>query len=220
MPTDLLTPLTALHRPGQSVQRIARPVVPVSSPAGLFSQVAKASAPRPLHALDLLFETPAEVQLFVDWYKLHLGACVPFWVPSYQQDLVPVETIAADATQFDIEQIQYTALYYPHPNRQAVIFLREDGTFLKRDIVGATDNGDGTETIEINEALGVEFIQNNANGICSLWYGRLNDDVVRIEWSDAGTASVTLQTIELLEPPLGGSGTGGPVTGSLPDPGD
>lgn len=217
MATDLFSPLTALHRPGRSLQQVNRAVMPISSPAGLFTVAPNADFPRPTHVLDLILSSPEEAQLLTDWYRAHLGALVPFWVPSYQQDLVPVETIAADDVSFLIKHCWYTELLYPSANRQAIIFLQPDGTFLKRDIISSADNEDGTETLTINEALGISFTQNNANGICFLWYARLLDDRLRIQWDDAFGAVSQVQILELLEPPLGGSGTGGPITGTFDD---
>lgn len=221
MPTPLFSPLTALHRPGDSLQQVQRLTLPVSSPAGLFTAESLSEIARTTHDLEADFESAAEVDVFRTWYLAQWGALIPFWVPSYQQDLVPVTTIPDDATEFDIHLCGYSRLLFPLVERRAIIFLRVDGTFLKRDIEAATENVDeDTETITINEALGEEFIQSNANGVCLLWYGRLVDDVASIVWDTAETASLQLKMIELLDPPLGGSGEGGPISGSFPDPED
>lgn len=220
MATTLFSPLTALHRPGQSLQQITRKITALSNRAGLFSVRAHATAPRSTHPLSLLLESADEVEVFRAWYEAQFGALKAFWVPSYQQDLVPTTVIADDATDIDIKLCGYSDLLFPLVERRAVIFLRADGTFLKRDITAAVNNGDESETITINEALGETFTQSNANGICFLWYGRLADDVAKILWDTGDTASVELNMIELLNPPLGGSGEGGPVSGTLPDPGD
>ncbi len=206
MPSELLAPLQALHRPGASIQKVQRELIPLSSPAGVFSTRTLTDDPRTTHPLELYFEDASEVYECRDWFNRMFGALTPFWVPSYQQDMVPLETIAADATSFDIQSIRYTDLYWPLLSRRVLAFVREDGTFVKREIVGATDNGDDTETIEINEALGTAFTQHRANGICFLWFGRLLDDAFPIEWESADRASVSLTMIELLDPPMGGSG--------------
>lgn len=217
MPTPTFSPLTAIHRPGQSLQTVNRLITPLSSPAGLFSVRGKSSVPRATHDIDLVFETAAQQHIFREWFFTQLGALNPFWLPSYQLDMEPIGVVADDATDIDIKECGYTDLLFPLLERRAIIFLNSDGTFLKRDIEDAVNNGDDTETITINEALGQEFIQGRSNGVCHLWYGRLSDDVARIEWYSGENSTVHLQMTEILEPPLAGSASGGPISASIPD---
>lgn len=220
MPTNLFSPLTALHRPGQSVQKVVRAVTPIGSPAGVFTVIGKSTFPRSTHTLELIFDSAELTATFMMWYTVQVGALIPFWVPSYQLDMELLGTIAAIDTTFAIKHRGYTEHLYVHTERRAIAFLRANGTFLKRDITGAVDNNDGTETITINAALGEDFVPSRATGICFLWYGRLNDDVARLQWEHDQLCTCAVTMIELLNPPLGGSGEGGPVGGTLPDPGD
>ena len=127
-------------------------------------------------------------------------------MPSYQQDLTPVTTIPAAATSFNIHHCGYSDLDFPGTQRRQIAFVQPDGSFVKRTITAAVNNGNGTESITINEALGFSFTQNNANGICFLWYGRLFDDVVSLEWLNPDQCTVQLTMVEITDPPDGGSG--------------
>lgn len=207
MPTPILAPLSAVHRPNQSLQKVERTVDQLASPAGIFSVRPHADSPTTDHPLSLVFFTVEEAYEFLDFFHAIKGALNAFWIPSYQQDLTPIGVIGAADVTFDIEQVGYTeTMFSSDPTRRQIAFMQPDGSFLKRSIIGAVDNYDGTETLTINEALGITFSQNNANGICFLWYGRLNDDVAPMEWMDTDRGTMELTMVELLNAPDGGSG--------------
>lgn len=204
--TPIFAPLSALHRPGQSLQKVVRTVRQLSSPAGVFSARAAALDPLTDHALDLVFFDPVEWYAFRAFHDAVLGAFGAFWAPSYQQDLTPVGVIADDDVDIVIEDVGYAAGDFLSLNRRQIAFVQPNGSFLKRSIIAAVSNGDGTETITINEALGIQFSQNNANGICFLWYGRFFDDVAPTEWITSDQATMQIVMTELRDPPDGGSG--------------
>jgi hypothetical protein len=208
VPTDtpIFAPLTALHRPGASMQSVHRTVDTLSSPAGAFAVYPRADVPYTEHPLSLVFFNAEEAYAFQLFFDLVMGAFGAFWLPSYQQDLTPIGTIADDATTFDIRHCGYTALDFPGTQRRQIAFVQPDGSFIKRSITAAVDNGDETETLTINEPLGFEFRQNNANGICFLWYCRFMDDLEKMEWIDDDRATLEITVIEIANPPDGGSG--------------
>lgn len=216
--TDLFAPLTGVVRGDSSPQSIARSVTHLASPAGIFSIRSRAPEPIGTHPIELITTTLEEAGIFRDWFHTQLGACVPFWLPSYHQDLVLANPIAAADTDILIHFMGYTARYYPSDNRKVLAFVRADGILLKRDVVGSMDNGDGSETLTLNAALGEDWAQTFGNGICFCWYGRLADDKAEIQWHGQYITTVSLSMVELRHPPLGGSATAGPVSGTFPDP--
>ncbi len=210
--------MTCLVRGDSSPQSLERSVARRASPAGIFSVVARAPEPIGNHDLEFVCVTLEEEELFRAWFHTQLGSCVPFWVPSFHQDLVLAAPIEAVDTTILIKHMSYTASYFPSDNRKVLAFVRADGTFLKRDVEDATDNGDGTETLTLNEALGEDWAQTYANGVCFCWYGRLADDKASFQWQNQEICLVSLSMVELRNPPLGGSAEAGPVSGTFPDP--
>jgi hypothetical protein len=216
--TDLFAPLTGVVRGDSSPQAINRAVSHLASPAGIFSIRSRAPEPIGTHPIELALTSVEEEEIFRAWFHTQLGACVPFWLPSYHQDLVLAAPVADIDTTITIRFMAYTARYYAADNRKVLAFVRADGTLIKRDVASAVDNGDGTETITLNEALGEDWEQTFGNGICFCWYGRLADDKAEIQWHGQHVSTVSLSMVELRNPPLGGSATAGPVDGSFPDP--
>jgi len=213
--TPIFSPLIALHRPGQSLQKPRRKLTQLSSPAGAFSVRPEYAESLTEHQLDLVFFNADEWTAFRAFHDSVLGAFGAWWVPSFQQDLVPVGPIADDDDEIIIEDVGYADLFFSDPNRRQIAFVQPNLSFLKRTIIAAVNNEDGTETITLNEPLGIPFVQNNANGICFLWYGRFSDDASRTEWMDADRATISIAMIELRDPPDGGSGDS--ADGFLPD---
>lgn len=215
----LFRPLGAVHRPGSSIQSIERTVKQISAPAGKFDNRPTADYPLGTHELDMVFFNAEEIEEFFSFFNQIQGACIPFWIPSYQQDFDLTAPVGAADTTFTFKSFQFTTMMNNDPNRQNIAFVKVDGTFLTRHIDSCVDNGDGTETATINESLGEIFTQNNSNGVCFLWYARLIDDKVTIPWDGAnGGSSAKVKIKELREPKPEGSGSGDPDDpGDIPD---
>lgn len=202
----LFVPLEAIQIANDVSHGINRKLTQLSTAAGKFSSRAHTLGPVGSHPVHLDFTSVEEIDEFWDWYdNTILGACEPFWIPTYQRDFVPIGTIGSADVTFNIIDRGYTDLEFPDPNRNNLAFVFTDGTILKRQITGAISNGNGTETITINAALGTAFTQNRANGICYMLYGRLSDDLVRMEWWTHDIAAVDITIVEVRGAPLIGS---------------
>lgn len=204
MPT-LLTPLSALNPTVDASRSIQRRLSRVATAAGKFAVYAHALGPVGTHTVQMDFDSVESIDAFWDWYETVLGACEPFWLPSYRRDFVPLDTVGDADVSFDIVDRGYTDLEFPDPNRNSIVVVRADGGLTKRQIIDAVNNEDGTETLTMNASLGFEFTQGRANGICYLMYCRLTDDLVQMDWWTHDIASVTLSITEVRPAPLTGS---------------
>ena len=195
----IITTLDAIQVAGDISHGYARKLTQLSTAAGKFSVRTNAVGPIGSHPVHLDLTSLEEIDDFWDWYDTILGACEPFWLPTYQRDFVPLATIGDADTTFNIQDRQYADFEFVDPCRQSLAFVFGDGTILKRQIVTAESNGDGTEAISINAALGQEFVQRRNNGICYLLYGRLSEDAIQMEWWTHTIASVDFTFVELRE---------------------
>ena len=201
----LFDPLDAVQMGGDISRGITRKVTQVAVPGGLFRAHAHAPGPVGSHPIHLELTSVEEIDAFWAWYDSVLGACQPFWMPTYQRDFVPLGTIGAADVVFAIQDRKYVDLEFPDVNRRNLGFVLSSGVILKRQITAAISNGDGTESITINASLGQSFTQRRSNGICYLLYGRLSDDAVKMDWWSHDQASVDLTMIEIRGAPLTGS---------------
>lgn len=195
----LVTPLAALQVVNDAEQTYARKITQLSTAGGKFSVRANAVGPVGSHPVHIDLTSEEEIDDFWDWYESILGACEPFWLPTYQRDFVPLLTIGAADTTFDIQDRGYTDFEFVDTLRQQIAFVFGDGTIIKRQITAAESNGDGTETITINTELGQEFVQRRNTGICYLLYGRLSEDTIKMDWWQYNIAEVDFTFVELRE---------------------
>lgn len=195
----ILTPVSAINIVGDRQHSYQRKLTQLSTAAGKFSVRAHAIGPVGSHPVHLDLTSVEEIDAFWAWYDTILGSCEPFWLPTYQRDFVPLEAIGAADVSFIMQDRQYTDFEFPDPLRQQIAFISGDGTLLKRQIIDAESNGDGTETITINAALGQSFVQQRNNGICYLLYGRLSEDVIKMDWWSHVIAEVDFTFTELRE---------------------
>lgn len=215
-------PLDAIYRPSAPTERTTRVLDALGVDSGLFDVRAHASAPVGTHRIDVLLESPAQVDAFRTFLAAVRGRWKPVWLPSYQEDFVLVEPIATDDLEIVIQHKGYAEYVWPTgAGRRYLAFILPDGQFYVRYVEAAVDNGDGTETLTLDSELGGAFAIPQSRGMVSyLWYCRLDADNVLIAWFRGqfglyAEAQVTL--VDLVDAPVGGGGGGG-GPGNPPEP--
>lgn len=134
------------------------------------------------------FANRAQISEWMGFLELRQGRRVPFWMPSWEKDFQPV-TINNGVSG----SIIYTANGYADwidgaDGRKdiAIIYLQQGqvyaaGHHQRIRITAATNNGNGTETI--NCPLNFVYDEDKAKvRICFLRYCRLESDAVEIAW--------------------------------------
>ena len=132
----------------------------------------------------------AEFRAFVAARK---GAAVPFWFPSWRSDLQLRTNAGAIDTVLTIDAIGFTKYLFPQAARRFLAFILSDGTKIFREIVNASDPGDGvSETITLDSAPGVA-LPAASTLVCFLLLCRLESDEVKIQWHTTSVAEASLE---------------------------
>lgn len=109
------------------------------------------------------------------WLHSLYGTQGTFWMPSFNQDLQPVDsTIGAADTTFDVTQIAPAAWYID----QHIMFEKKDGTRYFREITNASNTGN-VDTLTI-AALGSSVNTADLHMVCFLAKSRVADDEINI----------------------------------------
>ncbi len=197
MTAPFFAPLAGLQVGRSGTHTVRRAASVVSTPGGISHIRTFAKGPVGLHPVVVECNTAEEIDQLFAWHQQVLGACNPFWLPSFQRDLVPLAVIGSADTVFNIQARDYTTFEFPDSSRRTIGFVFSDTDVTRRTILNAVDNGDGTETITIDQPLLRTFTQRRDTGISFCWRVRCADDTLSFEWraKDCGTA--TLQVIEL-----------------------
>jgi hypothetical protein len=139
----------------------------------------------------------ANVTMFRAFILRRLGQLNPFWIPTWDQDLV----LAADVGSADggilIQSEFYSRFLFSSPARRFVAFIPIDGSGnVYRQITAAVDNGNGTETLTLDSATGKTFAK-AATMISFLTLARLASDKVEIKWNSSEHAESVLSLQEV-----------------------
>lgn len=154
--------------------------------------------------------TPLVSQEFPWWLSNHaavtqlrafliaqFGRLRPFWIPTWDQDLVLNADVGASDTGITIQSEFYTRFFFPSKARQYIAFIPTDGSGnVYRKITGAVDNGDGTESLILASPTGKAFSHTQTQ-ISFLTLARMASDDNEITWfaNDLAQANLQLQEV-------------------------
>lgn len=124
------------------------------------------------------------------------GRVVPFWAPTYTGELVLAQAALSGQSALRVHATGYRPYLFPLPARQHLALLSADGTFLRRKVTLAIDNGDGTDTLSLDAALTVD-VTPATTIVCFLTLCRLESDLVPIRWGKPGHAEASLPLVEV-----------------------
>jgi hypothetical protein len=208
----IFAPLEAVHPAERDMHTSRRDIQQLENKAGIFGLFPYNDFPVGIHDIELDFDSAIAAQQFWAFHALVQGARRPWWIPSFHQDFDLTVPVGAADTTFTFKSINYSALMEQDPNRRQIAFIRPNNSFLKRTVLSCVDNGDGTETATLNEALGEIFDQEVNKGVCFMWFVRFDDDVAHIEWDGLDGAFASFKVVEVRDAPSGsGSDLGIPV---------
>jgi hypothetical protein len=142
-------------------------------------------------------DTHPNVTAFRAFILRRFGQLNPFWIPTWDQDLVLAVDVASTDAAIIIKSEFYTRFFFPSPARRFVAFIPIDGSGnVYRKITAAVDNGDGTETLTLEASTGKNFGKNGTM-ISFLTLARLASDSVSIKWDSSEHAESILELTEV-----------------------
>lgn len=147
------------------------------------------------HEFPWWLDTHPVVTAFRAFLIRRFGQLNPFWLPTWDQDLVLFQDVLSSDSAIKIRSEFYTKFLFASPARRFIAFIPMDGSGnVYGKITGAVDNGDGTETLTLEAVTGKNFAKGGTM-ISFLTLARLASDMVSINWasSDHAEARVPLQ---------------------------
>jgi hypothetical protein len=125
------------------------------------------------------------------------GRRVPFWVPTCCWDLQLAEDGLAASQEILILRTGYGRFLYTSASRQHLaLFPPGDAAPLLRQVLDVVENGDGTETLQLDAQLGAD-LPASTTMISFLVLCRLAEDLVRISYWGTALANAELPFREL-----------------------
>ncbi|PSJ55812.1 hypothetical protein C7I85_26365 [Mesorhizobium soli] len=127
------------------------------------------------------------------WLHSLRGKQKPFWLPTFNQDILLQANIGAAATTALVRSIGHPSSYI---GRHVMILLK-DGTRLQRQITNAGASDGGNDTIVISSSLGKSAAPADVALFCFISRVRLNSDSVSIDHKYIDASVVNIPVIEV-----------------------
>jgi hypothetical protein len=142
-------------------------------------------------------DTHPNVTAFRAFILRRFGQLNPFWIPTWDQDLVLFQDVLSTDSGIRIKSEFYTRFFFPSPARRFIAFIPIDGSGnVYRKITAAADNGDGTENLTLEAQTGKNFAKGSTM-ISFLTLARLAVDRVSIKWDSSEHAESILPLQEV-----------------------
>lgn len=142
-------------------------------------------------------DTHPNVTAFRAFILRRFGQLVPFWIPTWDQDLVLFQDVASTDSGMRIKSEFYTRFFFPNVSRRYVALIPTDGSGnVYRKITAAHDNGDGTENLTFDALPGKNFPKATTM-VSFLTFARLGEDRVSIKWDSSEHAEAILSLVEV-----------------------
>ena len=139
----------------------------------------------------------ANITTFRAFVLRRFGRMNPFWIPTWDQDLVLASDVGASDGAIVIKSEFYSRFFFPSIARRDLAFLPASGSGnVYRRITAAVDNGNGTETLTLSSSLGVAMPAASTQ-VSFLTLARLASDDVEIKWSTSDHAEAVLSLQEV-----------------------
>lgn len=142
-------------------------------------------------------DTHPNVTTFRAFMLRRFGRLNPFWIPTWDQDLVLFQDVGSGDSGIRIKSEFYSRFFFPTEARRFIAFIPIDGSGnVYRKITGATDNGDGTENLTLESSTGKAFGATTTM-VSFLTLARLAEDRISIKWDSSEHAESLLSLQEL-----------------------
>ena len=145
---------------------------------------------------DWFLDGRSEIAVLQAFLLARKGRAVPFWVPSWRHDLVLNQDAGAIDTSITVKDTGFLKYQFQQTSRRQIALVLQNGTFIYRQITGATNPGNGTEVLTLDSALGVA-VPAATTMVCFLHLVRLASDVVEVLWHHQNLAEASMRFTEV-----------------------
>lgn len=186
------------NRRDQVQRQFERSKFRIDSGTGQFSEIDKAGVSRPVRPFNWFMEDRTKINAFKAFMAERVGCLVPFWVPTWHNDLRMAADLVTPDVNIDVENIGYTRYQYDAVKtyRRYVAFIHiGSGLQYIRKIVNSVENVT-TETITF-DAAPLTGLPRDEWMLSFLTLCRLDVDEYKIKWHTRTVAECQFNMREL-----------------------
>jgi len=135
-----------------------------------------------------------EISDFRDLIDRRAGSLVPFWVPTWREDLLLAVQAYAPSSLITVHSCGYTASMYPDKARKYLAIRTPSNGWIYRKVTSASDDGT-TEMLTLDSANGIDLPAGTIVSFLTLC--RLSDDTAEIDWETPIFGQSMTQFVEI-----------------------
>jgi len=138
-----------------------------------------------------LGKTKSETWDIVDFFDSKMGRFLPFWVPSWDTDIVITSSFVAGDSQLTIEDIEYSTFWLPNDLTGRFIIIQwPDESYVCKKIIGAPTS----TTIVLDETIGKDADSSMVNNLLTsfLFFVRFDQDELEAKYVTRDVAIMAL----------------------------
>lgn len=136
----------------------------------------------------------AAIQELRDFFDNRAGRLVPFWVPSWREDLTLATTTASGDTAIQVKACGYAAGMFPDKARRYLVLWKADGSMLFRKVTSASAAG-YIESLGLDASVGAVIPAGSPISFLTLC--RMDKDDLEITWKTTEFATAEVDHVEI-----------------------
>lgn len=148
--------------------------------------------------IGFVYQSRADKRIFRSWLMKRKGRLVPFWLPSWNNEVTIVANVALNAGSLIIKRCDFTFAYGSSPKFLMVVL--QNGTFVFLHVVSAAYIQDeDQEILTLGTLCPANILVADVKFVCFLSHCRLDTDSIKISHGDAGKLSTSIPVMEIPE---------------------
>ena len=140
--------------------------------------------------LNFLGRSNAGAQLLLDTFYRCQGQRVPFWMPTWENDL-PILSLVAGGSAFQTTAVSALQAAGSPTYKHVALWLRDGGIVIRR-VLAMAQNGSAACTVQLDSALPGDLDASSVRMACWLMPVRFASDTFTQEWATDGIAESTV----------------------------
>jgi hypothetical protein len=183
--------------PGDLKRKYSRSILHLDPGVGPITVIDKGGSPITSQPFPWLMLNHSQVNTLRAFFLARFGKFRPFWIPTWDQDLVMFQDAVINDTGIKIYSEFYTRFMFSNKARRDVALIPYDSSGnVYRRITASIDNGDGTESLTFDSILPKAFPAAKTM-VSFLVFARLDIDDVEIDWMNNDLAQTVIEMTEV-----------------------
>lgn len=146
-----------------------------------------------------LLKNRTELSSALGFFAMVNGKQKPFWMPTYANEIQVTSSGSSSSSIINIKDIGYSSFIRQNPNQRDIILIKTDGSYILRKIISSSGNGDGTEKLVLDQAVGFNWTPATFREGHFLKLVRLDQDSLDVTYLTNTIANISFVIVDSIQ---------------------